>query len=138
MGLFNLFQKKSVVSEKSDSRPTLYPLPRSSSVITTDLFSLKFDDALPKYTYTDVPVCRLSADFNHLMPYTILYPIYVDPDGKVVIVYFDINDKDVIIGTLENAKLVKMIRDWSERNWTCFGQVSPSGDEINLAFWDCE
>lgn len=134
MALFGFFKKKEPISAPAPVSKPKYPAPLSVSFHST-LREHEHEGQLPKYVYTDVPVAY--ADNFSLPPFLLLGALYYE--GKVELVYFtdDPETDHVVIGTLENVKMVKMIRDWDDKTWQYIAQVGEDGKSIDLYFWPC-
>lgn len=134
MGLFSLFKNKQS-NPKNSSLASKFPPPRSSSITSSSLDDLEHDGELPKYRYVDVPVIYADESFKFLPANLLLGAVYYN--GVVDFYYWTENDKDVLVGTLDNQKMTSMIHDWDEKNWQYAAQTSSDGHSINLYFWPC-
>lgn len=124
-------KKQAAAAQASLPYPTPSLKPHGASIL-----DLKLGGTFPKYRYTDVSVRYADEVFKQLPPYSFFSLMYVNDSS--VILYFDTNDNPVVVALLQNQKLIDMVHDWTEKNWTCHAQVSASGESIDLAFWDHE
>lgn len=128
-------QRQNRLAAEAEASSLPYPTP-SLKPHGVSIFELKLGNTFPKYRYTDVSVRYADDVFKQLPPYSFFSLMYVN--DSAVILYFDTNDDPVVVALLQNQKMIDMVRDWTEKNWTCHAQVSASGESIDLAFWDHE